>query len=173
MNRSKIRTKRRTNGETMTLLEQLAIRISTQTEVLSKLNFLLQEEANIADGCLLWVVEYCAAHNIPIHEEKRFKNIMIDSKRIMQEIRDTSAILEKLCKITPSDESLQHYRNDEDFTAPTVAILKYPAIHLKTNLGIATKSEADYAQHETQLLGRKNNIPHPHLRKHDHNATGR
>jgi hypothetical protein len=102
----------------MTQLRSLISQINTQSAVLDRLNFLIQEEANIADGALLWTVEYCGKHNIPIHEEKKFKNIVADSKRIMQEIKKTSTTLENLCKNLPPDEFLQGYKTDEDLTEP-------------------------------------------------------
>lgn len=87
----------------MTLFRHLVAQVNTQTAVLRRLNFLLQEEANITDSFLLWVVEYCAKHDIPIGKEKRFQNLLTDSKRIMEEIKITSTTLEEICKKLASD----------------------------------------------------------------------
>ncbi|MDD5454182.1 MAG: hypothetical protein PHW62_01600 [Candidatus Ratteibacteria bacterium] len=91
----------------MTSLKHRISQINAQSVVLDRLNFLIQEETNLADGALLWTVEYCAKNNIPIHEEKRFKNIVADSKRIIAEIKKTSDTLGSLCKISLSEEDLK------------------------------------------------------------------
>jgi len=81
----------------MRQLRQLATHVNTQNILLNKLTFLMQEQANITDSFLLWTVKYCQEHNIPIGEEKQFRNLIADSKRIMAEVKITSNSLDELC----------------------------------------------------------------------------
>lgn len=94
---------------------------------LDKLFHLLEEMTNITDRTIIWLIQYCDKHNIPLKKETQLKSYVNLSRRILKEIEEKSMHLKELIKYQELANPIRRFftEDESDDKLPVPEIIRF------------------------------------------------